>query len=117
MTFTVNVKFVFELSLLLFATHNSIGEERSDPIIFDFRFEHRLDLPSSARKQSNQVIDMMGCLGSCVNAHWCKSGNLKTTPESNGLYVCEALSSDESDKNNKLIKEKEYQYFRIKVSF
>lgn len=92
------------------------GEARSDPIIFDFRFDHKLIPPAPTMMQSTLVVDMMGCLGSCVNSQWCKVGNLKIKPEKNGLYLCEVFSTDAYNKNNKLTVNKVFRHFRIRVS-
>jgi len=93
------------------------GQERSlDHLIFDFRFHHKLDpAQNSTMRRSSLAVDMMDCLGVCANASWCKSGNLKTTPESNGLYKCEVFSTDEYRKNNTLTNDQGYRHFRIKV--
>jgi len=98
------------------------GEERSlDHLIFDFRFDHKLESldhscsQNSTMRQSSLAVDMMDCLGVCASASWCKSGNLKTTPESNGLYKCEVFSTDEYSKQTNLISNQEYRHFRIKV--
>lgn len=104
--------------LFLLVVGISRGEQRiQNALFFAFRSQHKLvTLPTFAVGESSLVQEMMQCLTFCVNRPWCKSGNLQTTPNINGLYVCEALSTkNEYDVNTWLVGNSTFSYFRLKV--
>lgn len=105
---------------ILFALYAKLemirGEGHFHSSHVDFRFNHQLDVPASAMQQSTFVDNIMSCVETCVNLGWCKSGNLKTTPESNGLHTCEVFSSDEYHIGNRLMYNQDYRHFRLVVS-
>ena len=49
---------------------------------------------SKANITSLLVDDTLDCTFKCVNEPKCKSFNLATNPDSNGLYLCELLDTD-----------------------
>ena len=108
-------KGIASLLLLLFVVNHISTRDQSLPILFDFRRKERLTLPNGAKSQSIQVGYKMSCFTECVRALWCQSGNFKTTPEPNGLHICELLSSDRFTNGNSMIKDEAFDYFNFKV--
>ncbi|XP_020893406.1 uncharacterized protein LOC110232532 [Exaiptasia diaphana] len=106
---------ILAVLFLFFGVHNSKGEEASDLILFDYHRSKNLTVPSTSRSQSVQVKDKMECFGKCIGVGWCQSGNFKTTPEHNGLHVCQLLPSDRFTKSNTLKDNPVCENFNVKT--
>ena len=109
---------IFVLVVLLFAVQNSTCKELrfADAILFDFKLQQKLNTTISTKTKSTKVKNMLGCLSECIPVHWCKSVNLKTTPEKDGRHVCELLSTNKYTKVNNLTEDAAYQHLSLKVS-
>ncbi|XP_020893402.2 uncharacterized protein LOC110232529 [Exaiptasia diaphana] len=112
----MNSSMAISLLILLFlGVNNSKGQDTSGLILFDYHRSKNLTLPSKDKTQSLQVKDKMKCFGKCIEIDWCQSGNFKTTPEDNGLHVCQLLPSDRFTKTNALKDDPVYENFNIKT--
>lgn len=107
---------VFALVLLLAMLSTIRGEVLFDFSHVDFQFNHKLVVTPLTMQQTALVDSIMACVDICFNLVWCKSGNLKTIAQSNGLHVCEVFSSDQYDSDSTLTYHQDYRHFRIKVS-
>lgn len=85
------------------------------PTLFDFYRKQKLILPSFSRTQTTQVKTKMGCFTECVRNVWCQAVNFKIAAESNGLHVCELLSSDRFTMYNTLKDVEDFEHFNLKV--
>ncbi|KXJ13266.1 Fibrinogen-like protein A [Exaiptasia diaphana] len=106
---------ILSVLFLFLGVHNSKGEETSDLILLDYHRAKNLTVQSTSRSQSVQVKDKMECFGKCIGVGWCQSGNFKTTPEHNGLHVCQLLPSDRFTKSNTLKDNPACENFNIKT--
>ena len=103
------------LVLLLALHHSTVTAyfNRDVGLIFDFYPAQKLTLPKGAKQKSTLVEGRMECVFECTAVQWCRSVNLQTTPQSNGLYVCELLSKDQF--NNSMTPDMNYNHYSVQV--
>lgn len=69
------------------------------PVIFSQRVRDYVSFSNKRLTTEGAVLtdvqDVRGCVFSCTRNEWCLSINFRTTPEHNGLYLCELLSVDQ----------------------
>ncbi|KAK3722373.1 hypothetical protein QZH41_013701 [Actinostola sp. cb2023] len=107
--------------VLLLGVHHSTSTNmhvnRDKGLIFDFYPAHKLVLPldmEGIMQHSVRVADKMDCVFACTKVDWCRSVNLKTTPQSNGLFVCEMMSSDQFTSSSNMTSDKAYNHYSVK---
>ena len=106
------------LVLMVALYRGAIAQYREKELIFDIYPGQKLSLPqkvTDAKQESTLVEDNMGCVFKCTGVHWCRSINFKTTPQSNGLHVCELLSSEQFTSRSYMTQDEAYNHYSVKV--
>lgn len=110
-------RFVALVSLIFLSkVHYSTSSDREREKTYEFYGEHRLVLNASIKSTSVQVADAIDCVFACTSAVWsCSSVNIATTPQENGLFVCDLLSGTRFTSGTNMTKDKNYNYYSVKV--
>ncbi|XP_028514229.1 EGF-like repeat and discoidin I-like domain-containing protein 3 isoform X2 [Exaiptasia diaphana] len=65
-------------------------------------------------KKTKYVKDNMDCVFECMGVHWCRSINFKIAPRSNGLHVCQLLSSEQFAGKQYMGPNEAYNHYSVK---
>ena len=72
---------------------------------------------SGVAQNTIKVRDKKDCVVSCPDVPWCRSVNVKITPESDGLHVCELISVDNFTNHKDLKNNANFVHYSMKVFF
>jgi len=92
--------------------------DRDKGLVYDLYPLQRLTLEMLGTKQKSvQVEGKMECLFACTGVDWCRSVNLKTTPQISGryMYICELISSDRYTHKNNMTQDKAFNHYSVQV--
>jgi hypothetical protein len=116
--YTVNP--IFPLLCLVHYSTSTIHDDRPkfEEIKFAIHPGHVLSVPVNTVGVTQNTIkaaDKKDCVAACTNVPWCRSVNIKITPESDGLHVCELISTDKYTNQKKLKKNASFIHYSMKV--
>lgn len=107
----------FLLWFVSYSTSTKLDDSKKfEEIKFDVLPGQMLSVNSSGVSQNTiKVRDKKDCVLTCTEVPWCRSVNVKITPESDGRYVCELISVDKFTNKNGIKKNASFVHYSIKV--